>query len=89
MNTKFNTIETIRTNPEITNRVASYLEACDQFEAQSVQFVTNENVISRKSAEEVSLAYDRAKHAGNEEYMVYVHAHACEAWLSKAWNMAD
>ena len=88
MNTSFNTIETIRTNAEITNKAAAYLAACDQFEIEATKFATNENFVSRKSAEEVSLAYSRAKSAQGE-YAVYAEAHACEVWLSKAWNNAD
>ncbi len=88
MNTKFNTIETIRTNPEIKNKSVAYLDACDEFEKQSLQFIQNENFVSRKSSEEVSLAFHKAKEA-NGEYNVYIAAHACEAWLSKSWNNAD
>jgi hypothetical protein len=88
MNTSFNTIETIRTNSEITNKSAAYLAACDEFEIQASQFATNENFVSRKSAEEVSLAFQKAKNA-DCEYSVYVAAHAAEVWLSKAWNNAD
>lgn len=88
MNTSFNTIESIRTNPAITNRSAAYLAACDEFEKQASVFATNESFMSRKSAEEVSLSYAKAK-AENCEYSIYVAAHAAEVWLSKAWNNAD
>lgn len=88
MNTKFNTIETIRTDATIVNRTAAYLAACDQFEIEATQFATNENFVSRKSAEEVSLRYAKAQ-SGDCEYAVYAEAHACEAWLAKAWNNAD
>ncbi|HPG33179.1 MAG TPA: hypothetical protein PLM34_04955 [Lentimicrobium sp.] len=88
MNTQFNTIETIRTNPEIKNKSAAYLAACDQFEVQASEFYNNSNVISRKSAEEVSINYDNAKNA-DCEYSVYIAAHAAECWLAKAWNNAE
>ena len=88
MNTQFNTIETIRTDATIKNKSIAYLAACDQFEVQASKFSTNENFVSRKSAEEVSLNYAKAKNA-DCEYSVYVSAHACECWLSKAWNNAD
>lgn len=88
MNTEFNTIETIRTNAEITNTVAAYLAACDSFEIEASKFAQNENFVCRKSAEEVSLAYEKAKNA-DCEYNVYVAANACEIWLKKAWNNAD
>lgn len=88
MNTTFNTIETIRTNNSIINKSASYLEACNQFEIQSTQFVNNENYVSRKSAEEVSLAFHKLKSA-TCEYTTYIAANHCEKWLEKAWNNAD
>jgi hypothetical protein len=88
MNTEFNTIETIRTDATITNKSAAYLAACDEFEKQASQFATNENFVSRKSAEEVSLNFEKAKSADNE-YAIYVSANACEIWLKKAWNNAD
>ena len=88
MNTNFNTIETIRIDANIENKAAAYLGACDNFEAQASQFANNENVVSRKSAEEVSMAYLKAKSA-DCEYAVYVAAHAAECWLSKSWNNAD
>lgn len=88
INTEFNTIETIRTDKTITNVSAAYLAACDQFEIEATKFVTNENFVSRKSAEEVSLAYNKAKNA-NCEYSIYIAANACEIWLKKAWNNAD
>jgi hypothetical protein len=88
MNQKFNTIETIRTNSDIKNKSIAYLAACDEFEKQSIQFIHNENFVSRKSAEEVSLAYENAKKADGE-YNIYAAANACEIWLKKAWNNAD
>ena len=88
MNTQFNTIETIRTDATIINKSEAYLAACDSFEVEASKFATNENFVSRKSAEEVSLAYAKAKNA-DCEYAVYASAHACECWLSKAWNNAD
>jgi hypothetical protein len=88
INTNFNTIETIRTDAAILNKSAAYLAACDIFEIQASQFSVNENFVSRKSAEEVSLNYAKAKTA-NCEYSVYAAAHACECWLSKSWNNAD
>lgn len=88
MNTSFNTIESIRTNVAIDNKCAAYLAACDQFEIEAIKFATNENFMSRKSAEEVSLSYAKAKNA-DCEYNVYAAAHAAECWLSKAWNNAD
>lgn len=88
MNTVFNTIETIRTNAAITNKSEAYLAACDIFEVQASQFASNDNFVSRNSAEQVSLAYQKAKHA-DCEYSIYVSAHAAEVWLSKAWNNAD
>jgi maltodextrin utilization protein YvdJ len=88
MNTQFNTIETIRTDATITNKSEAYLAACNQFEIEASNFANNENFVSRKSAEEVSISYAKAQSA-DCEYSVYVNAHACEAWLSKAWNNAD
>ena len=88
MNTKFNTIETIRTDATITNKVEAYLAACDQFEVEASNFASNENFVSRKSAEQVSLSYDKAKKS-DCEYAVYASAVECESWLSKAWNNAD
>lgn len=88
MNTQFNTIETIRTNAAIANKVTAYLDACNQFEAQASQYATNDSFVSRKSAEEVSNSYQKAKSA-DCEYNVYLAAHAAEHWLSKAWNNAD
>jgi len=88
MNTEFNTIETIRTDATITNKCAAYLAACDSFEKEASKFANNENIVSKHSAEEVSLAYAKAKNA-DCEYAVYTAAHACECWLSKSWNNAD
>ena len=88
MNTQFNIIETIRTNSEIKNKSVAYLAACDDFEIEASRFANNENFVSRKSAEEVSLRYAEAKTA-DCEYAVYAAAHACENWLSKSWNNAD
>jgi hypothetical protein len=88
MNTSFNTIETIRTDATIINKSAAYLSACDEFEIEASKFANNENFVSRKSAEEVSLAYAKAKVA-DCEYSIYVAVHAAEVWLAKAWNNAD
>ena len=88
MNTQFNTIETISNDSAITNKAAAYLAACDIFEIQASKFANNENFVSRKSAEEVSLAYAKAKNA-DCEYSIYVAAFASEVWLKKAWNNAD
>ena len=88
MNTNFNTIETIRTDAAITNKSEAYLAACDSFEKEASNYANNESFITRKSAEEVSLAYKKAKNA-DCEYAVYAAAHAAEDWLSKAWNNAD
>jgi len=88
MNKQFDTIETIRIDAKITNKSAAYLAACDSFEIEASKFATNENFVSRKSAEEVSLNYAKAK-GGDCEYAVYTASHACEVWLSKAWNNAD
>lgn len=88
MNKKFNTIETIRTDATISNKSAAYLAACDEFEKQASQFATNENFVSRKSAEEVSLNYIKAQ-GGDCEYAIYASANACEIWLQTAWNNAD
>lgn len=88
MNTQFNTIETIRTNALISNKSAAYLAAMDEFEVEASKFANNENFVSRKSAEEVSLSYTTAK-AADCEYSIYAAAHAAEVWLAKAWNNAD
>lgn len=88
MNTQFNTIETISNDATITNKTAAYLAACDSFEIEASKFANNENFVCRKSAEEVSLSFDKAKHA-DCEYSVYVAANAAEIWLKKAWNNAD
>lgn len=88
MNTKFNTIEEIRTNESITNKMEAYIDACDSFEIEASIFAKNENFVCRKSAEEVSLNYDKAK-AANCEYSLYAASNACEMWLSKAWNNAE
>lgn len=88
MNTSFNTIETIFNDKTITNKSAAYLAACDNFEIQASQYANNDSFVSRKSAEEVSLSYEKAKSA-DCEYTVYVNAFAAEVWLKKAWNNAD
>lgn len=88
MNTNFNTIETIRTDATITNKSEAYLSACDQFEIEASEFSNNENYVCKKYAEEVSLNYAKAKNA-DCEYSIYAAAHACEIYLSKAWNNAD
>ncbi len=88
MNTKFNTIETIQNDTTIINKIQAYLNACDTFESQASEFAVNDNVVSRNSSLEVSLAYARAKEC-DCEYSIYREALACEMWLSKAWNNAD
>lgn len=88
MNTKFNTIETIRTDSKISNKTEAYLLACDSFEVEASKFANNENFVSRKSAEEVSLNYAKAK-TGDCEYAVYAACYDSEKWLEKAWNNAD
>lgn len=87
MNTKFNTIEKISNDASIKNKVAAYLEACNSFELEASKFSNNENFASRKSAELVSLNYEKAKSA-DCEYSVYIAAFAAEKWLEKAWNNA-
>lgn len=87
MKATFNTIETIRTDAMITNKSAAYLAACDSFEKDATQFCNNEGFFCKKAAEEVSLSYDKAKHADGE-YNVYAAAHACECWLEKAYSTA-
>jgi hypothetical protein len=88
MNTQFNTIETISNDSTISNKCEAYINACDQFEQQSLQFVKNENYVARMSCKEVSLAFDKAKKISGE-YNIYAAAHTCEKWLEKAWNNAD
>lgn len=88
INTQFNTIENISNDATILNKSAAYLAACDEFEAQASKFANNENFVSRKSAEEVSLNFEKAKSADNE-YSIYVATFAAEVWLKKAWNNAD
>ena len=88
MNTEFNTIEKISNDSTILNKYEAYLSACDSFEKEASKYTNNENFSSRKSAEEVSLAYAKAKTA-DCEYMVYTSAKLAEAWLEKAWNNAD
>jgi hypothetical protein len=86
INTQFNTIETIyNQNP---NNSDAYMAAMDMFEQQASIYANNDSFVSRKSAEEVSLAYDKAKHT-TESYTIYALAHAAEKWLEKAWNNAD
>jgi hypothetical protein len=88
INTKFDTIETIRLNKEIKNTGAAMIEACEQFLIQSRQFLDNENYTSKMSAIEVSLAFNKVMTA-DCGYSIYTAAHACECWLSKSWNNAD
>jgi hypothetical protein len=88
MNTNFNTIETIRTDATITDKVSTYLTACNSFEIEASKFAKNENFVSRKSAEEVSLSYAKAKNA-DCEYTAYINANHAEKWLEKSWNNAD
>ncbi|MDD5242296.1 MAG: hypothetical protein PHG47_11345 [Sulfuricella sp.] len=88
MNTQFNTIETISNDSTIINKSAAYIAACDSFEVEASKFANNENFVSRKSAEEVSLNYAKAQSA-DCEYSVYVACFAAEKWLEKAWNNAD
>ena len=87
MNTQFNTIENI-SNSSISNRIASYIDACDSFEVEASKFANNASFMCRKSAEEVSLNYAKAKSA-DCEYSVYVACFAAEKWLEKAWNNAE
>lgn len=87
MNTNFNTIETISNSSEL-NKSQSYLDACNQFEIEASQFANNESFMSRKSAEEVSLYFAKAK-SSNCEFSIYRNCLAAELWLSKAWNNAD
>ena len=88
MEANFNTIEKIRHNSEITHKSKAYLDACDSFELQASKYANNENFIARKAAEEVSIAYAKAR-SGNCEYAVYAACFAAEKWLEKAYNMAD
>lgn len=88
MDTTFTTIEKISNDKTITNKSAAYLAACDIFEINASKFANNENFVSRKSAEEVSLNYEKAKSA-DCEYSIYVAVFAAEVWLKKAWNNAD
>lgn len=85
INTDFNTIETIYNNN--VSDVAGYMAALDMFELQATQFVGNESFFCRKSAEEVSLSYDKAKHT-TEPYEIYRHAAAAEVWLKTAHERA-
>jgi hypothetical protein len=87
MNTQFNTIETISNDAAIINKSEAYLAACDLFEKESVQYVGNDSFMCRKSAEEVSLSYARAKYA-DCEYSVYINAHAAEKWMEQAFKAA-
>ena len=87
-NTQFNTIENISNDATITNKSAAYLTACDIFEIEASAFANNDNYICRKYAEEVSLAFDKAKKS-DCEYSIYVAVNAAEIWLKKAWNNAD
>lgn len=84
MKATFNEIEKIQSS-RIENKSQAYLEACDKFEIEASKFATNENFVCRKYAEEVSLAYHRAKSA-DCEYMVYSECFAAEKWLERAWN---
>lgn len=88
MNTLFNTIETISNDSKVSNKVQAYLTACDSFEVEASKFASNESFMCRKSAEQVSLEYAKAKSA-DCEYAVYTAAMAAEVWLKKAWNNAD
>lgn len=85
INTNFNTVELIYKNNVAD--VAGYMAALDMFELQATQFVSNESFFCKKSAEEVSLAYDKAKHT-SEPYEIYQHAHAAEVWLKTAYERA-
>ena len=82
LNTNYSTIENISNDFTITNKSAAYLAACDEFELQAAEAVINGGFIARKVAEEVSLAYNKAKHCDNE-FSIYREALACEIWLSK------
>ncbi len=90
MNTKFNTIATIAdsTFDSSIEKRQAYLNACEEFEIQASEYAHNESFMCRKSAEEVSLAYEVAKGC-QCEYSLYRAALACEVWLCKAWNNAD
>lgn len=85
INTNFNTVELIYKNNVAD--VAGYMAALDMFELQATQFVSNESFFCRKSAEEVSLAYHKAKNA-SEPYEIYQHANAAEVWLKTAYERA-
>jgi hypothetical protein len=84
--TTFNTIETIRTNSEISNKSQAYLDACNQFEKQASNLLDSENasMFLPNMIREVSLAYHSAKNAGCD-YTTYSAAHSCEVWLSKCY----
>ncbi len=88
MNTLFNTIETISNDSKVSNKAQAYIDACDSFEQEASSYANNENYVCRKSAEQVSIEYAKAKSA-DCEYAVYTACYAAEAWLSKAWNNAD
>lgn len=87
MNLEFNTIETIA-NSNISNKSAAYLAACNVFEEEASEYLNNESIVSRKSAEEVSSNYAKAQSA-DCEYSVYRACLAAEKWLEKAWNNAE
>lgn len=82
INTQFNTIENISNDATIVNKSAAYLAACDEFELQATELSKQGGFIKTKIAEEVSLAYNKAKGCDNE-YSIYAAAHACEIWFSK------
>jgi hypothetical protein len=90
MNTQFNTIETIRTNSEITNKTQAYLYACNQFERQASDLLDSENasMFLPNMVREVSLAYHALKNA-TCGYSAYTAAHSCEVWLSKCFQSAN
>lgn len=77
-----NVIETIRTDKNIDNKTKAYLEACSQFEIEASKIENPKSMISRKSSEEVSISFDKAKKA-DCEFNVYSHAHATEKWFVK------
>lgn len=87
MNIQFNTIESISNSKE-NNKSELYLSACESFEVEASKYADNENFICRKSAEQVSIEYAKAKSA-DCEYSVYTAAFSAEKWLEKAYNNAD
>ena len=87
MTNKFNAIERIRTNSEITNKSQAYINACDEFEKQASLLLNSgsKSIFLPQIVEEVSYYFDKAKKSGCE-YSIYAAAHACEIWFSKAYS---